>query len=365
MRDSRKIEDLILPFVTSATKSLQKDPEMSDGGWKFELNTQIALFIDLLADSIYSVGPSSELVGRLENYRQRLREPAPSFAPSLSAERSSMYGSERGHGDAESFMSQRSRSEGLKGKETEEVAQLFGLTDEALQQKLKELQGVCTEQVSSLRRELSTTTSMLTKQAALEDLKTCLKLLNTDNPIPYGPHDFSDPTMWTSYRASEVSTLSQMMLLMMQTNPSLVQPAERDRQSNGDLSSRVDSLRLDAPASTFTYVPPNPRATYRELLGRCLDWDLEVLSTLPEDEDVSLGVLSQEHMTLLRECAVRWRLPARFHAWTFLDAIVARLEEGNVPPACVHEATAMVAKVSAEAPVDTWAIPDVGHHATA
>lgn len=150
-----------------------------------------------------------------------------------------------------------------------------------------------------------------------------------------------------------------MMLLMMQSNSSLSQSSDRDRTSNGDLSSRVDSLRLDGPTSSFTFVPPDPRATYRELLGRCLDWDLEILSTLPEDEDVSLGVLSQEHMALLRECAVRWRLPARYHAWTFLDAIVERLEQGNVPPACVHEATAIVAKASTEASVDTWAMSDV------
>lgn len=150
MRESRKIEDLILPFVTSATKSLQKDAEMQDGAWKFELNTQIGLFLDLLADSLYSVGPSSELIGRLENYRQRIREPAPgpALAPSIVGERNSIHGSERGHGDAESVMSQRSRSDGLKGKETEEVAQLFGMTDEALQQKLKELQPIVTEQVS-------------------------------------------------------------------------------------------------------------------------------------------------------------------------------------------------------------------------
>ena len=189
------------------------------------------------------------------------------------------------------------------------------------------------------------------------DPQTCLKLLNTDDPVPYGPSDFADATQWANYRAAEVSTLSQMMLLMMQTNPSLVQTS--DRQSNGDLSSRVDSLKLDAPPASFTYIPLDPRATYKDLLSRCLEWDLEILSTLPEDEDVSLGVLSQEHISLLGECAVRWRLPPSFRAWVFLEAIVERFEQGNVPAACVHEATAMVGKVSAEAPVDTWAIPDV------
>jgi hypothetical protein len=43
--------------------------------------------------------------------------------------------------------------EGLKGKGTEGVAKLWGMSDEALQSKLRELHGVCTE------------------QAALEDLK--------------------------------------------------------------------------------------------------------------------------------------------------------------------------------------------------
>ena len=154
MRDSRKIEDLILPFVTSATKSLKKDEEMADGGWKFELNNQIALFLDLLADSIHSVGPSSELMNRLENYRHRLREPAPSLAPSIISERTSVHGSERGLGDGESMLSARSRTDGLRGKDTEEVGKLFGLVDEGLQQKLRELQGVCTEQVRTT--ELST-----------------------------------------------------------------------------------------------------------------------------------------------------------------------------------------------------------------
>jgi hypothetical protein len=74
MRESRKIEDLILPFVTTATKSLKKEEELADGAWKFELNTQIALFLDLLADSLAAVGPSSgELTNRLESYRQTRR----------------------------------------------------------------------------------------------------------------------------------------------------------------------------------------------------------------------------------------------------------------------------------------------------
>ncbi len=154
-----------------------------------------------------------------------------------------------------------------------------------------------------------------------------------------------------------MSTLSQMMLLMMQSNPSLVQSS--DRYSNGDLSGRLEGLKLDTPPSQFTYIPPDPLETYCELLSRCLDWDLEVLKTLPEDEDVSLGVLSLDHVALLSECAVRWRLAPSFRAWIFLEAIVERCEQGLVPTACVHEATAMVQKVQAEMPSSTWTVSDV------
>jgi len=147
---------------------------------------------------------------------------------------------------------------------------------------------------------------------------------------------------------------------MMQANPSLSQSSEPNRFSN-DLSSRMDSLRLDqvSESSTFTYVPPDPRSTYIELLNRCLDWDLEVLKTLPEDEDVSLGILSPEHVNLLGECATRWRLPASFRSWVFLEAIVQRAEQGLVPTACIHEATGMVGKVSADMDVSSWANSDV------
>lgn len=162
------------------------------------------------------------------------------------------------------------------------------------------------------------------------------------------------------------------MLVMMQNNPFLSQSSDSTRASTGgELASRVESLRLDSAsdqshgssatisAATFTYVPPDPRAAYRELLARCLDWDLEILKTLPEDEDVSLGILSPQHVALLQECATRWRLPSSFRSWVFLDAIVQRAEQGLVPTACIHEATGMVGKISAEMPVDSWAVSDV------
>lgn len=155
MRESRKIEDIILPFVTTATKALKKEEELADGSWKWELNNQISLFLELLSDSLVSVGPvPAELTSRLEGYRTRLKaDPPPperDKAESIKdADRMSVRSGHTVHAGGAGAAG----PEGLKGKGTEGVAKLWGMSDEALQSKLRELHGVCTE------------------QAALEDLK--------------------------------------------------------------------------------------------------------------------------------------------------------------------------------------------------
>ncbi|WWD22030.1 hypothetical protein CI109_106518 [Kwoniella shandongensis] len=335
IRESRKVEDLILAFVTSSTKALKKEDELADGGWKYELNAQVTLFLDILSDSISAVGPASaELAVRLESYRSRLRDADPPGQEKRS---------DRSHGDKGDSDSIRSaQKEPLDWSDEvmiKTVRRLFGLSEEDFGQRLKAVQAVCTE------------------QAALDDMKSCLKLLNTDAPHPYGPKDFADNADWISWRTNEVSNLSQIMLLMMQSNPSLSQSS--DRSSVSDVSSRIESIALDPSQRHFTYIPSNAQRTYCEILDRCLDDDLEVLKTLPEDEDVSLGILSQEHLTLLGECAMRWRLPSSFRSWVFFSAIIDRFEKGDVPSACVHEAMMMVHKVEMEYPVSQWAIRDV------
>lgn len=164
-KDSRKVEDLILAFVTTATKSLKKEDELADGSWKYELSPQVSLFLDLIHSCLLSLGPmSSELSNRIEGYRNRLKEPAPtptSARPSH-IDRMSMGSIDKGDGASiRSFGTQATRTqgngeEGLRGAGTEIAAVLFGLDEDWLANKLRELQGVCTE------------------QAALDDFKVCL-----------------------------------------------------------------------------------------------------------------------------------------------------------------------------------------------
>lgn len=153
LKDSRKIEDIILPFVTTATKSLKDDPQLPDGQWKSELNTQISLFISLLADSLYMTGGApTELLGRLDSYRERLKDNPSPLPPSSATKDSADADSIRSLAPTPAFQNSTVPME-LKGKGTDVVWRLFGMHEDALAGKLRELQGDCTE------------------AAALEDLK--------------------------------------------------------------------------------------------------------------------------------------------------------------------------------------------------
>nr|ACZ81461.1 CND05260 [Kwoniella heveanensis] len=143
------------------------------------------------------------------------------------------------------------------------------------------------------------------------------------------------------------------MLTMMQRNPALTQSSER--ASIHDVASQLECTYLDLPVHNFTFIPPKPADLYTDLLSRCLDHDLEILKTLPEDEDVSLGILSPEHVSLLGECGTRWRLSAPFRGRLFLNAILDKQIQGEVPTACVHEATVMLQRIQQEWPLSSWA----------
>lgn len=129
-----------------------------------------------------------------------------------------------------------------------------------------------------------------------------------------------------------------------------------ERSDHADIVQSLDGLKLDTRSLTF--VPPDPRETYRTLLRICLEHDLQILRTLPEDQDVSLSILSAAHENLLGECALRWRLPASFRSWVFLEAIEEHYEQGEVPPDCVFEAIGSIGLVSQDLPVADWAIAD-------
>lgn len=112
--------------------------------------------------------------------------------------------------------------------------------------------------------------------------------------------------------------------------------------------------------ASFTYVPPHPINFFIKLMDQCLDYDLESMKNLAEDEEVSLKILTAHHLDLLDQCAFRWRLMSPFQVLVFFNGICKRFEDEEIPIIeCVIEALNDVFRLLEEIELDHWTIRDV------
>ncbi|KAG8698044.1 hypothetical protein FRC09_007470 [Ceratobasidium sp. 395] len=252
------------------------------------------------------------------------------------------------------------------------VGKLFGIEDADLQKDVNAAAKVCTD------------------KAAIVDLKTCLKNITVGMPFPGRREDFSSDAAFQQWRTTENSQLSQLMVAMIRHNPALAKftpsditatalpnpgarPESMYSESPGisgrhdSISSRFSTLSVgddgDEPDS-FTYIPPNPKKAYKRLVELCVDADLTAMVTLPEDQEVSLTILSPRNHEIINECAVRWRVLQTYRVACFLDVVRYKYEREEVPLECLPEALQVVNKTMTEISLDNWPSPDVDYIST-
>jgi hypothetical protein len=111
----------------------------------------------------------------------------------------------------------------------------------------------------------------------------------------------------------------------------------------------------------FTFIPPNPKKFYQKLVEYCLVADLEVMLSpeVDDNDEVSLGILSPQHIDLISECALRWRIAHPYRAVCFLDLVKQFYERNDVPMECIPEAMHSVQKVMQESDPESWPVADV------
>lgn len=111
----------------------------------------------------------------------------------------------------------------------------------------------------------------------------------------------------------------------------------------------------------FTFIPPNPRKYYKRLLECCISADLEAMlsPSVGDDDEVSLGILSPQHIELINECALRWRIGQTYRAACFLEIVKGFYERNEVPLECVPEALGTIGKVMHEFELEKWPLQDV------
>lgn len=111
----------------------------------------------------------------------------------------------------------------------------------------------------------------------------------------------------------------------------------------------------------YTYIPPNPKKFYKRLLELCLIADLEAMLSphVGDEDEVSLGILTEAHIELINECALRWRIGQPYRVSCFLELIRQFYERTEVPIECVPEALSNIKKVQQDLELEKWPIQDV------
>ncbi|KAA1097225.1 hypothetical protein PGT21_028734 [Puccinia graminis f. sp. tritici] len=163
-------------------------------------------------------------------------------------------------------------------------------------------------------------------------------------------------------RPESVSSSGNLLASDLHQQDSINQVLEWDENLDGERGEDDCGFSYSAEelsTTQFVYIPPNPILQYKALMDQCLDFDLESMKSLAEDEEVSLKILSTRHLDLLEQCAFRWRLMTPFQVAVFFSAICRRFEEEEIPIIdCVTEALTDVFRVMEELKFDGWATRD-------
>ncbi len=376
MKENRKIEELILIFVTTAQASLKK--RSAGDEWKQELNNQVGHFVTIIRECLKTVsGVPRELTDRLEGYSSKL---APTSAASASTSTSVTAGS-NGYSAAKEYMSAGSASNSRRASS----ASAFPTASNPLAESsmVRTVGTLFSVDLNQLSQDVEFIKKSCTEQAAMTDLKRCVKNVNLQQPWPGRPDDFDSEEAYQRWRAQELASLSQTMMEMCQNNPELLKSTSNDvpglspvrpnpaRPESYSSAQGSSSPATEGPTATpdaefaalsvdgneddsFVYIPPDPRAYYHRALEICIDYDLEMIKHQPEEEEVSLSILSKSHADLLTECALRWRLSASFLGVSNLHVIKDKYDNGEVPLDCVSESLTTVMRLLSEHEFAHW-----------
>lgn len=221
------------------------------------------------------------------------------------------------------------------------------------------------------------------RNSLLSRTQTCLKNINSGAAFPGRKEDFTSDAAWQNWRLLETTHLQQLVMVMNKLNPELARSGQNDGGYSGSggvggrpasAYNRASYYEVDSNGSydplagddddgnhNFTYIPPNPKRFYKRLLEHCLVSDLEKMMSpdVDDNEEVSLGILSQPHIDVLNECALRWRIGHPYRVTCFLELVKQFYERQDVPLEVVPEAIQNVTKILNEVEFESWPIPDV------
>ena len=335
MDKERRVEDLVLIFYSKAIKSLQPPNNPDDDSWKLLVDRHVALFVRLISATLKDHGndrDKSELMSRLATLESKL----------LTNDQDLFIGSTDGPaGTTKEVVTPVSHD--IKDMPMAlNVGRIFGLPN------------------SKIQSDIDAHRSVWTEEAALADLKAYQHYLNANTRRTLRSDDFDLDESYQVWKKAEGPDLSQMMAEILKARPELLKASPESNNSlppirghahspSADesytdlartISSPLDrsvSYGFDQPAdmsalsleghpagqpfpeeSTYTFIPPKPRAFYRSILQNAMTFDM-LHATQPAEGVAATPLLSKQSMELLTELCVRWRIPQFSRLVLFLD----------------------------------------------
>lgn len=371
---SRRTEDLVLIFYSSATKELQKLKQ--DDSWKWLVDRHVALFVRLMHAVIKELGGHQELSSKLATLESKLLQ----HDSNLSDE-----------------TSRRSSTSTVLGPP---APLSYNVNDMPL---VKVVSKVFNVPLATCQTDINVNKAAWTEKAALQDMKTYsnfLSLANTRRTLR--SDDFDTDEAWEAWRKTETPALSQLMLAIVQSNPtelakttsgqppggirnsvhssiSYSMPSDLTRSSSHSTSASDASMySFDQPVdmesfgltpgsptdatidTPYTYIPPDPRTYYRAVVDKCLAYDLHDPDLQPVElpgSDGLVSLISKSSLDLLTECGLRWRIPQFSRMVLFLDVIRSKYQDSEIDLVTLDIAF-MYAKTAALFDWQTWTIAD-------
>lgn len=380
MEKDRRVEDLLLIFFSKATGQLQQGKAADDDSWKLMVDRHVALFVRLISSTLANNDWSRErpeLSSRLKTLETKLLQ----------------------HDQDLADASQRNGGQGGTSIEVE-VPRSYEVKDMPLVIRVCRIFAKPTMQA---QQDINAHKDEWTESAALKDLKAYQTSMMLSTGATLSKEDFDLDESFEAWRKGEVHDLSQMMLALVQSDPSLAksnpnstlpsykgaanppdsgysaiskslssqssghdsgylfdQPVDMSSLSLGDDSPRGSQSGSFDADSSFTFIPPDPRIYYRYVLKEALTHDAEDEELQNSEESATGKLLSKQTSELLNEIATRWRIPHFSRLVLLLDIVRERFQYQQISLDTV-DAAFMHAKELPPEPKKTPGRPTVAH----
>ncbi|KAH4183835.1 hypothetical protein HBI70_188030 [Parastagonospora nodorum] len=319
MDKDRRVEDLLLIFFSNATKELQKGKAPTEDGWRLMVDRHVALFIRLISSTLKDndwTRDRPELAQRLATMEKKLL----------------VHDQDLSSGD------QRNGGSGSTTVEVE-VPRSYEVKDMPLVLVVSRMFSVS---YSDVQADINRYKSVWTERAALQDLKTYQAHLSLMTKKTLNRDDFDLDDAYEAWKHQEAPDISQMILAILQSSPELAKSSPGNSvpqfkpQSPTDPPENGSSYVIDQPVdvggldindddgTSYTFIPPDPRAYYRAIVKEALTYDLadeQLQASEATGDTPAMKLLSKQSTELLNEIAVRWRVPPSSRLILLLDVI--------------------------------------------